>query len=187
MGKRMIFRPTLLSGAYVIEEKPRYDERGFFSRMFCAETFRQMGLVDRFVQTNHSQSLKRGTIRGLHYQHPPQAEVKLLRCIRGSVQDVMIDLRHGSATFLKWHSEILTSSNFISVYVPRGFAHGYQALEDGSEVIYDASDQYSSELEGRVRFDDPRVGIRWEEPDIIVSPKDAASPYLSEYFTGVKV
>lgn len=183
----MIFHPLALAGAYIIEAQPVLDERGFFTRLFCAERFRQTGLVDRYVQTNHSHSIRRGTVRGLHYQHSPYAEAKLLRCIRGVVQDVMVDLRCGSSTFLQWHSEILSAAECKSVYVPPGFAHGYQALEDHSEVIYDASAPYTPTLEGRVRFDDPDIGIRWEVMPCLVSPKDASTPDLGMDFQGVEV
>jgi dTDP-4-dehydrorhamnose 3,5-epimerase len=181
----MKFRPLPLAGAYVIEPEPRRDERGFFVRLFCADLFRQHGLVDRFVQTNHSMSLRRGTIRGLHYQSPPREEAKLLRCLRGAVQDVMVDLRRGSATFLHWHGEVLRADDLKAVYIPAGFAHGYQALEDGSAVTYDASAPYTPELEGAIRHDEPRVGILWQVPDVIVSPKDATTAHLDDRFTGI--
>ena len=181
----MKFHPLPLAGACVIEYEPRRDERGFFARVFCAETFRQQGLVDCFAQTNHSMSLHRGIIRGLHYQRPPRAEAKLLRCLRGRVQDVMVDLRRESPTFLQWHAEIVKADDLKAVYVPPGFAHGYQALEDGSAVTYDASAPYTPELEGAIRYDDPRLRIKWEIAEVIVSPKDAATPHLADDFAGV--
>lgn len=181
----MKFRPLPLAGAYLIEYEPRRDDRGFFARVFCAETFSKQGLVDRFVQTNHSMSLRRGIIRGLHYQRPPRAEAKLLRCLRGAVQDVMVDLRRVSPTFLQWHSEVLRADDLKAVYVPPGFAHGYQALDDNSAVTYDASAPYTPELESAIRYDDPRLQIKWEVSEVIVSPKDATTPHLPADFAGV--
>ena len=165
---------TPIAGAYVIELAPRSDERGFFARTFCARTFLEWGLEAVFVQTNCSRSHKRGTIRGLHYQHPPAAEAKLVRCTRGKIQDVFIDLRRDSPTFLKSHSEVVTDSDHRMVYVPPGCAHGYQALEDGCEVTYQASAYYTPDLEGCVRYDEPRFGIRWLVPEVI----EGTSPYF---------
>ncbi len=183
----MKFHPLPLAGSFVIEYEPRCDERGFFARVFCSESFRKQGLVDRFVQTNHSMSLRRGIVRGLHYQHPPHAEAKLLRCLRGSVQDVMVDLRRNSPTFLQWHAVVLRADELKAVYIAPGFAHGYQALEDGSAVSYDVSAAYMPELEGAIRFDDPRLRIKWEIPDVIVSRKDTSTPYLADDFAGVQL
>jgi dTDP-4-dehydrorhamnose 3,5-epimerase len=137
------------------------------------------------VQSNHSLSLRRGTVRGLHYQLPPAGEVKVLRCVRGAVQDVMVDLRQGSPTFLRWHAEVLTDDNLKMVYVPAGFAHGFQALEGGSAVTYQSSASYSAAHERGVRHDDPRLTIRWLVSEAVVSPKDAAWPDLDPSFPGV--
>jgi dTDP-4-dehydrorhamnose 3,5-epimerase len=179
------FLPTPLAGAYVLEQTALRDERGYFARVFCGREFAERGLCTRFVQTNHSLSLRRGTIRGLHYQLEPAAEVKLFRCIRGAVQDVMVDLRQGSPTFLRWHAEVLTEDNLKMVYVPAGFAHGFQALADGSAVTYQSSSYYSPGCERGVRYDDPLLGIAWQVPEVIVSPKDLAWPGLDARFLGV--
>lgn len=169
----------------MIELSLRADERGFFARAFCARTFRDWGLEHDFPQVNLSMSLKRGTIRGLHYQIPPAAEAKLIRVIRGRIQDVLVDLRQGSPTFMKWHAEILTSDDRRMVYIPPGCAHGYQALDDGAEVLYSASQEYEPTLERQVRFDDPRLGIVWEEKEVTLSPKDLSTPDLPADFAGV--
>ncbi len=181
----MKLHPTPIPGAYVIELSPRVDERGFFARAFCARTFRGWGLIADFPQMNLSMCASRGTIRGLHYQLPPAAEAKLIRCVRGAIQDVFVDLRQGSPTFLKWHSEVLTSASGRMVYVPPGCAHGYQALEDGAEALYQASAEYSPEMERQVHYADPRVGVVWAEKGVIVSPKDAAVPPLPFDYQGV--
>jgi dTDP-4-dehydrorhamnose 3,5-epimerase len=181
----MKFRETALSGAFVIDLSPIRDERGWFARTFCALTFQDRGLAHVFLQTNHSVTARRGTIRGLHYQLPPAAEAKLVRCVRGSVQDVMVDLREGLPSFLQWHGEVLTDQNLRMVYVPAGFAHGYQALETGSEVTYQSSSVYTPALERCLRYADPRVNIAWMVSEVIVSAKDANCPLLSADFRGV--
>jgi dTDP-4-dehydrorhamnose 3,5-epimerase len=183
----MIFSETALRGAFVIELTPFRDERGEFARTFCARTFRERGLIDTFVQTNHTRTARRGTIRGLHYQRPPAAEAKLFRCVRGAAQDVMVDLRRGSPTFLQWHAEVLTESNGRMVYVPPGFAHGFQALEDGTEATYQVSAYYTPNREGCLRYNDPLVNIAWLVPEVIVSEKDANSPLLEAAFVGIEV
>jgi dTDP-4-dehydrorhamnose 3,5-epimerase len=183
----MKFHETSLPGAFVIEMSPDRDERGLFARAFCGRTFRERGLPDVFVQTNHVVTARRGTIRGLHCQMPPAAEAKLVRCVRGAVQDVMVDLRRESPTFLRWHSEILTDDNLRMMYVPAGFAHGYQALADRAIVTYQVTAPYTPGLELAVRYNDPRVNITWEVPDVIVSAKDAMSPLLAPDFPGVRL
>lgn len=172
----MKFLPTPLPGAYVIEPTPLRDERGGFMRVFCACEFGTRGLCEHFVQVNHSWSTRRGTIRGLHYQLSPFAEVKVLRCIRGAVQDVMVDLRRNSPTFLHWHSEVLSEENGKLVYVPEGFAHGFQALVDGAAVTYQSSVPYSPSHERGVRYNDPLLSIVWQVTDVILSPKDIGWP-----------
>jgi len=130
-------------------------------------------------------TFRRGTIRGLHYQVPPCAEVKLIRCVRGSIQDVIVDVRAGSPTFLHWHSEILSDSNLKMIYVPEGFAHGTQALEDNVEITYQSSAIYSPQHERGIHFNDPMIGIKWSVPQVIISPKDAGWPFLDGQFEGV--
>lgn len=181
----LTFVPLPLAGAFRIEPVRRVDARGHFFRTFCAAAFAEKGIASVFVQTNHSKSLVRGTIRGLHYQLPPAAEAKLVRCVRGEVQDVFVDLRAGSPTFRQWHAEVLSDDNCRLVYVPPGFAHGYQAMTDGAEVTYQASASYQPGVERQVRFDDPGLGIRWEVSPVIVSDKDRTCPDLPADFAGI--
>jgi dTDP-4-dehydrorhamnose 3,5-epimerase len=181
----MKFHETVMAGVYVIEQTPMRDDRGLFVRTFCAETFRSRGLADVFVQTNHTVTARRGTIRGLHYQRPPAGEAKLFRCVRGAVQDVVVDLRRGSPTFLRFHSVVLTDRNLRMVYAAPGCAHGFQALEDGVEVTYQVSAPYTPTLEGCLRYNDPLVNVAWMVPEVIVSEKDANCPLLTPDFRGV--
>jgi dTDP-4-dehydrorhamnose 3,5-epimerase len=183
----MKFQETALKGAFVVDLSPFRDDRGQFARTFCMRAFREMGLAEVFVQTNHVRTARRGTIRGLHYQAPPAAEAKLVRCVRGAIQDVMIDLRRGSPTFLRWHSEVLSEENQRMVYAPPGFAHGFQTLEADSEATYQVSAFYTPRLEGCVRYDDPLVKVQWMVPEAILSPKDAGCPLLTPEFRGLEL
>jgi dTDP-4-dehydrorhamnose 3,5-epimerase len=168
----MLFRPTPLDGAYVIELEKRGDERGFFARVFCEREFQQHGLVTRFVQVNNSLSAERGTLRGLHYQLAPAAETKLVRCVRGGLWDVILDLRPGSDTFGQWFAEELTAENRKMMYVPKGFGHGFVTLQDGTEAFYFADEFYAPEQERGVRWNDPRFAIRWPIEPVVLSDKD---------------
>jgi dTDP-4-dehydrorhamnose 3,5-epimerase len=172
----MKFTELELAGAFLIDLEPRQDERGFFARAFCQREFRQHGLETDIVQANLSQNVSRGTLRGMHYQKPPFAEVKMVRCIRGAVHDVIVDIRKDSPTYLKWLGVDLTRDNRRLLYVPEGFAHGYQALTDDSEVLYLVTQFYAPDHEAAIRWNDPSIGIRWPLPDPILSPKDAAHP-----------
>ena len=183
----MIFTDIPLNGPKIVTLRPIRDDRGFFARSFCSTTFQKQGLIDSYPQINHSGSTIAGTIRGLHYQTPPAAEAKLIRCIRGQIYDVMVDVRKGSNTFLQWYGHTLEEADFTMLYIPPGFAHGYQALCDGAEVIYQSSAEYTPALEGRLRYDEPRVGICWPIEAVILSPKDATTPWLSQEFEGVEL
>lgn len=180
----MIFTEAPLSGAYTIELEKRGDERGFFARLFCEREFGENGLETRFVQINNSLTAKRGTLRGLHYQLPPAAEVKVVRCIKGALWDVILDLRAGSTTFGKWFACELSAENRRMMYVPRGFAHGFVTLSDETEAVYLVSAHYSPENERGVRFDDPLHGIAWPTEVSEVSQKDRAWPDLNAEFHG---
>jgi dTDP-4-dehydrorhamnose 3,5-epimerase len=172
----MRFTSTPLPGCYLIDLEKCGDERGFFARVFCTKEFQQMGLVPSFVQVNNSLSVKRGTLRGMHYQLPPAAETKVIRCLRGSLQDVILDLRpHSPACGQHW-SVTLTAENRTCIYVPKGFANGFLTLEENTEVIYLVSASYAPELERIVRYNDPRFGIRWLLDPAVVSAKDAGQP-----------
>lgn len=181
----MKFRPTPLEGAYIIEMEPRGDERGFFARMFCQREMAEAGLEARFVQLNNSYSARRGTLRGLHYQLPPAAEVKLIRCVRGVIWDVIVDLRPQSASFRQWFACELSETNRQMMYVPRGFAHGFMALSDQVETIYLVSDFYAPRHERGLRFNDPCLGIVWPLDPSEISDKDRSWPDLETQFHGL--
>ncbi len=172
----MIFTETPLAGAYTIALEPREDERGFFARAFCQNELAAHGLETGIAQANMSYNFKRGTLRGMHYQLPPHAEVKMVRCIAGAIYDVIVDLRPGSPTRLKWHGVELSAANRTMLYVPTGFGHGYQSLTDDSEVLYLVTEFYAPGAERGLRWDDPAIGIRWPIPNPILSPKDAIHP-----------
>jgi dTDP-4-dehydrorhamnose 3,5-epimerase len=172
------FLPTPLAGAYIVELERLEDERGFFARSFCQEEFRKHGLRPGIAQCNVSWNRRRGTLRGLHFQAAPHEEAKVVRCTRGAIWDVVADLREGSATRLRWHAVELSGENRRALYVPEGFAHGFQTLADDSEVLYQMSESYYPELARGVRWDDPRLGIKWPLPDPILSERDRSYPLL---------
>lgn len=173
----MIFTETELPGAFVIELERRGDERGFFARAWCRREFEERGLSGRIVQCNLSFNDRSGTLRGLHYQVAPSEETKLVRCISGAVYDVIVDLRPSSPTFKRWLGVELTADNRCALYVPEGFAHGYQTLIDGTETLYQVSEFYAPDAERGVRWDDPAFGIEWPEArELIISEKDLSWP-----------
>ncbi len=172
----MIFLPTPLAGAYVLEMEPRGDERGFFARSFCQEEFEKLGLNPHIAQTNVSYNKRRGTLRGMHYQAPPHAEAKLVRCTRGAIWDAIIDLRPDSPTFKRWHAVELSAANRRALYVPEGFAQGFQSIVDETEVLYYMSHPYRPESARGLRWDDPAFGIAWPVADPLLSARDRALP-----------
>jgi dTDP-4-dehydrorhamnose 3,5-epimerase len=178
----MKFDQTRLQGAYLIDLQKIGDDRGFFARMFCKEEFLQYGLTTNFQNINTSLSQQKGTLRGMHYQLTPHAEIKIVKCIRGSVFDVIIDLRPDSPTFKKWFGAKLSDSNRTMMYVPKGFAHGFLTLLPDTEVIYLVSDGYAPSFERGVRWNDPSIGIEWPSPPFEVSEKDDNWPSLNETF-----
>ncbi len=171
----MLFHETPLSGAYVVELEKRGDDRGFFARAFCRNEFARAGLATEFVQVNNSMSIEQGTLRGMHYQLAPRAETKLVRAIRGTLWDCILDLREGSATFGKWFGETLSAENRKMMYVPKGFAHGFITLEPSTEAFYFVDEFYSPEHERGLRWNDPKFGIRWPAQPRIISDKDAGA------------
>jgi dTDP-4-dehydrorhamnose 3,5-epimerase len=172
----MRFSPTTLRDAVLIEPERRADARGWFARIFCEEEFAAQGLATRFPQQNASANPQAGTLRGMHFQNPPHAEVKLVRCTRGAIFDAIIDLRPDSATRGRWEGFELSAANGRMLYVPEGFAHGYQTLEDMSEVAYLVSHPYTPGAESGLRHDDPAFGIAWPRPVTMISDKDAGWP-----------
>ena len=172
----MKFLPTPLAGAYVVEIEPREDERGFFARSFCQEEFGKLGLNPRIAQTNVSFNKRRGTLRGMHYQAAPHAEAKLVRCTQGAMWDAIIDLRPDSPSYRRWHAVELSAANRRALYVPEGFAQGFQTLADETEVLYYMSHPYRPEAARGLRWDDPAFGIPWPVADPQLSARDRALP-----------
>lgn len=170
-----------IAGVFEVRLEPRTDERGFFMRAYDEETFRRSGLHRRWVQENHSRSERAGVIRGLHFQLPPHAEAKLVRCVRGAVMDVFVDLRRGSRTFGKWGSVELSEDRHNMIFIPRGLAHGFCTLADGSEVLYKVDNAYAPEHERGLLWNDPDLAIPWPAAQPIISAKDAANMTLGEF------
>ena len=168
----MIFTETHLRGLYLIDLEKKGDERGFFARAFCEKEFGAHNLVTRFVQINNSLSAQRGTLRGMHYQLPPKAETKVVRCIRGALFDVALDLRSGSPTFGKSFGAELTADNRRMMYVPKGFAHGFLTLAPDTEAFYFADEVYAPEQERGIRWNDPKFNIAWPAEPAVLSDKD---------------
>lgn len=172
----MKFQETKLAGAYIVDLNLLEDDRGFFARMFCREEFEKHGLVSDVLQGNMSWNKTKGTLRGMHYQHHPYQETKFIRCTRGAIYDVIIDLRKDSPTYQQWVGVELTADNRTALFVPRDFAHGFITLQDDTEVFYLVSQSYQPGSEGGIRWDDPRFNIQWPTPPTCISPKDAAWP-----------
>jgi dTDP-4-dehydrorhamnose 3,5-epimerase len=176
----MEFVSTRVEGAFLVQPAPRGDDRGFFARLWCQDDFLARGLNAAFVQCNDSVSRQRGTLRGLHYQAAPFGEVKLIRCVRGSVFDVVVDLRRGSSTYRRWTGAELTAENRTMMYVPEGCAHGYLTLEDDTEVIYPVTHAYRPDAERGVRWNDPTFAIAWPAVEALtMSDKDRSWPDYS--------
>lgn len=172
----MIFRETALPGVFIIEPERREDHRGFFARTWCQEEFSAHGLNPRLAQCSVSLNLLRGTLRGMHYQAPPHGEAKLIRCTRGAMWDVALDLRPGSPTSRRHVAVELTAENHLALYIPEGVAHGFQTLEDNTEVLYQMSAAYAPDAARGVRFDDPAFGIPWPIPEPILLERDRNYP-----------
>jgi dTDP-4-dehydrorhamnose 3,5-epimerase len=182
----MIVHRTSLAGLTVLETLPVQDERGRFVRIFCEQDYGAIRPGLHWPQINLSQSSRMGTVRGMHFQHPPSAEAKLIRCLRGRVFDVTVDLRVGSPTFLRWHAVELSEDGPMQVFIPEGFAHGFQALTDDAQLLYLHTASWSREHEGRLRYNDPALAIDWPLPVTQVSDKDRDAPLIDDSFTGVR-
>lgn len=180
----MKFSPASIKGVHVVDLEPLVDGRGWFARTFCKKEFSAIGFDGEWVQMNQSFTVRKGTIRGMHFQLPPFSEVKVVRCIAGSVYDVIIDLRKGSDTFLSWAGVELSSANRKAIYIPKGFAHGFQSLTDNTELLYLHSSYYAPGYEGGIRYDDPIIGIKWPLEVSEISPRDLSHPLLNESFKG---
>ncbi len=182
---RLVVVDLPMLGLKLVKRSLLSDGRGFFSRMFCASELALAGWESPIVQVNHSYTKRRGTVRGLHYQLPPQAETKLVSCLRGAVWDVAVDLRRGSPTFLHWHAETLSADNGQALLIPEGFAHGFQALSDDAELLYCHSAPYAAAAEAGLNPQDARVAIEWPLPVDALSARDAGHPPITTDFYGV--
>lgn len=181
----MIFTPTPLSGSYLVDINPYRDERGAFGRYYCKAEFEKIGLRQEWLQMNHSVTNRKGTIRGMHYQVAPYREIKMVKCISGAVFDVIIDLRKTSATFLHWFGVELSAENNRMIYIPEGFAHGFQCFTDDCHLLYHHSAFYQANAEGGIRYNDPVINIEWPLPVSMLSARDENHPYLTKNFRGI--
>lgn len=177
----MTFSPTPLDGVFVIEPTPQRDDRGYLARTYCEKEFNAQGLNISWVQHNHTLSKHQGTIRGMHWQADPVPEIKLVRCLSGKVFDVVVDIRRGSPTFGKWHAEELSSENMRALYIPEGYAHGFQCLVDDCELFYLMSEFYDPQNARGFQHNDPAVAISWPFPARNLSSRDASLPPLDHH------
>ncbi|WP_180124702.1 dTDP-4-dehydrorhamnose 3,5-epimerase family protein [Rhodoferax sp. BLA1] len=182
---RFAVRASSLDGLKCIERQRLGDARGFLSRLFCSQELAAAGWTMPVAQINHTYTARCGTVRGLHFQHSPAADAKLVSCLRGVVWDVAVDLRAGSATFLQWHAQELSPENGLAMLIPAGFAHGFQTLSDHAELIYCHSTPHTPELEGGVDALDPRLGIAWPMAIVERSARDTAHAPLTDVFEGI--
>lgn len=176
-----------LNNAFVIKPEKFTDERGFFTRIFCEKELQEILDGKRIVQVNHSLTRRKGTLRGMHFQYPPKAEVKIVKCLRGCVFDVIVDLRWHSSSFLKWYGKVLSAENMKMMFVPECFAHGFQTLEEDCELLYFHTDFYSSKFEGAIRYNDPIVGIQWPLDIAEISERDKNHPLLPKNYQGIQI
>lgn len=183
----MKFTPTPLQGVFVVDLQSLVDSRGWFARAYCKNEFAEIGHIKEWVQLNHSFTNKKGVIRGMHYQLPPFSEIKLVRCIAGAVWDVVVDIREDSSTFLQWTGVELSAENRKMIYIPEGFAHGFQTLTDSCELLYHHTSFYTPGAEGGVRYDDRLVNIKWPLPVTGISDRDLSLPLLTDSFKGISL
>lgn len=176
-----------LAGLKLIERQRLGDDRGFLSRLFCSVELAGAGWQKNIAQINHTYTAQKGTVRGLHYQRPPHAEMKLVSCTRGKVWDVAVDLRFNSPTFMKWHAQILSEKNGHALLIPEGFAHGFQTLINDCELLYMHTEAYSPQAEAALRFNEERLAITWPLPVSAISARDQAHPLLNSKFNGIKL
>jgi dTDP-4-dehydrorhamnose 3,5-epimerase len=187
MTQRFDVLATPLSDLHLLQRKVLGDARGYLQRLFCADELASVGWAQAVAQINHTLTVRKGSVRGLHLQLPPHAEMKLITCLRGEVWDVAVDLRAGSPTFLQWHGELLSADNFRSYLIPPGFAHGFQSMSDEAEMLYCHSQSYMPSSELNVNPFDTRIDIRWPLAVADMSEKDRHSAMLSKDFQGVEI
>lgn len=182
---RLVLLDLPMAGLKLVKRTLLGDSRGFFSRVFCASELASAGWASPIAQVNHTYTQRGGTVRGLHYQRPPHAEMKLVSCLRGEVWDVAVDLRQGSPTFLHWHAQVLSAENGLALLIPQGFAHGFQALSDDVELLYCHSAPYAAAAEAGLNPQDERLAITWPLQVAGLSPRDAGRPPITPEFQGV--
>ncbi|BCX12096.1 MAG: dTDP-4-dehydrorhamnose 3,5-epimerase [Thermosynechococcus sp.] len=182
---RFTITATPLAGLMVLERHPRMDARGYLERLFCIDELKTLLAGRTILQINHTFTAQKGTVRGLHFQHPPHAEMKFVHCLRGEVFDVAVDLRKGSPTFLKWHAEVLTPDNHKTLVIPEGFAHGFQTLTDDCEMLYFHTAAYHPNAEAGLHPLDLRLAIHWPLPVAQLSTRDGNHPMLDDRFEGL--
>ena len=187
MSDRFDIISTPLAGLTLLQRKPLGDKRGYLERLFCREEIASIIADKTIVQINHTLTVRIGTVRGIHFQYPPHAEIKFVACLRGEVFDVAVDVRHGSPTFLQWHAEILSADNHKTLVIPEGFAHGFQTLTDDCELIYLHTGFYASAAEGAINAGDPRLGIKWPVKITDISDRDLHYPFITDEFKGVEI
>jgi dTDP-4-dehydrorhamnose 3,5-epimerase len=183
---RLDISPTRIHGLFRVTSRAMGDSRGYLARSFCAEELAAAGWQGSVAQANITRTLNKGTVRGLHFQHPPHSEAKLVRCLRGEIWDVAVDLRAGSPTFLQWHAEVLSSDNLSALLIPQGCAHGFQSLADEVDMLYMHSAVHAPDSEGGLRATDPRLAIAWPLPIGEMSARDQALPLLTNDFKGIR-
>jgi len=185
MSTRFEMLATPIAGLHLLQRKPIGDSRGYLERLFCSEELQSLIPGKIIMQVNHTLTENAGTVRGMHFQHPPYAETKFVSCLRGEVFDVALDLRYDSPTFLHWHAERLSAENHRTLIIPEGFAHGFQALSDDCEMLYFHTAAYQSSSEGGLNVEDPKLAIGWPLPVAGLSSRDAAHAFLKSDFIGV--
>jgi len=185
MTTRFEILATPISDLRILQRKPLGDDRGYLERLFCSTELQPLLSGKGIAQINHTLTASSGTVRGMHFQHPPHAETKFVSCLRGEVFDVALDLRNDSPTFLRWHAEILSADNHRTLVIPEGFAHGFQTLTDQCEMLYFHTAAYLAEAEGGLNVQDPRLAISWPMPVTGLSPRDARHPLVKADFAGV--
>jgi dTDP-4-dehydrorhamnose 3,5-epimerase len=181
------FIATNIKGLYLVQLAKIEDERGTFARTYCKKEFAKIGFDKEFVQFNHSFNKAKGTIRGMHFQWAPYTETKLIRCIQGSVYDVVVDIRKDSPTYLQYVGEVLSAENMLGILIPDGLAHGFQTLEDNTALIYHHTAYYTPGADAGIRFDDPALKIGWKLPPVNVSAKDKSYPLIDSDFKGINI
>jgi len=186
MSMRFEILETPIASLMVLQRKPICDRRGYLERIFCAQELQTLAPGKLIEQVNHTLTVSRGSVRGMHFQRPPHAEIKFVSCLRGEVFDVAVDLRHNSPTFLRWHAEVLSAENHKTLVIPVGFAHGFQTLSDHCEMLYLHTPLYTPDAEGGLFAQDPLLAIKWPLPVVELSQRDAAHPLLSDDFKGIE-